>query len=277
MGVKFFGQFLIDSGEVDASHLREALSLMDAENCAIGQIAVSQGFMQSCEVARVHAEQRSRDANFGDLAVEMGLLENQQLAEVLQRQRIKRIPIGHALVHLGHLATDRLGLLLDAYKADQAQFDVSTVDLPDGLVGHTVARHVLELLPRFMLRVARMQVKLGEIHAFERRPDFSEIAVSVTIRGARRLEVALVADVEFAEALAIQASGLLPSDLDPEMVADGVGEFLNVLCGNAVGVLAKEGQRFEIGPPDYDAQPCDGWIVDLAVGRGRAAVALSTT
>jgi CheY-specific phosphatase CheX len=276
MGVKFFGQFLIDSGEVDASHVREALSLMEVENPAVGQIAVAQGFMQMCEVARVHAEQRSRDACFGDLAVEMGFLDSQQLVEVLQRQRIRRVPIGHALVHLGHVASDRLGLLLDAYKADQAQFDVSLIDLPDGLARHGVARHVIDLIPRFMMRIARIQAKVGEVHAFEQAPDFAEVAVSVRIQGAQGLEVTLVSDTEFAETLAVEASGLLPSDLEPEMVADGVGEFLNVLCGNAASGLGKEGHPVEVGPPDYDAELCDGWIIDLAVGRGLAAVVLST-
>lgn len=276
MGVKFFGQFLIDSGEIDASHVREALQLMQAENPAIGQIAVAQGLMQPHDVARVHAEQRTRDMTFGDLAVEMGLLASQELVEILQRQRLRRIPIGQALVHLGHIASDRFGLLLDAYKADQAQFDVSEIAVPDALASHHVTFHVLDLLPRFMMRVAGIQAKVGEIHVFDQVPDFAEVRVSVLIRGARGLEVALVSDVEFAEALAMQASGLSPRDLDLEMVADGVGEFLNVLCGNAASGLAKLGHRVELGPPDYDAELCDGWVVDLAVGIGCAAVVLST-
>jgi hypothetical protein len=74
--VKFFGQFLIDSGEVDASHVREALHFMDVENPQLGQVAIAQGFMQTHDVTRVHAEQRNRDLSFGDLAVEMGLLES---------------------------------------------------------------------------------------------------------------------------------------------------------------------------------------------------------
>ena len=276
MAVKFFGQFLIDSGEVDASHVLEALLLMDEKNSAIGQIAVAHGFMQLPDVMRVHAEQRSRDASFGDLAVDMEVLTSQQLLEVIQIQRSRQIPIGEALVQLGHLASDRLGSLLDAYKADQAQFEVSEIALPDGLANHRVTRYVLELLPRFMLRIARIQAKVGEIHVFEQAPDFADVRVSTVIRGARGLEVALVSDSEFAKALAMHASGLLPSDLDPEMVADGVGEFLNVLCGNAASGLAKEGHRVELGPPDYEADLCDGWVVDLAVGTGRAAVVLST-
>ena len=276
MGVKFFGQFLIEAGEVDAGQVREALQFMEAENPVIGQIAVAKGFMQAGDVKQVRAGQRNRDLSFGDLAVELGLLGSQQLVEILQDQRSRRIPIGHALVHLGHLASDRLGLLLDAYKADQAQFDVSEIPLPDGLACRRVARHVLELLPRFLMRIARIQSKVGEIHVFDQIPEFAEVRVSVSIRGRRGVEVALASDFEFAEALAMQAFGLSASDLDSELVADGVGEFLNVLCGNAASGSAEEGHRVEVGPPDYDADLCDGWIVDLAVATGQAAVVLST-
>lgn len=60
------------------------------------------------------------------------------------------------------------------------------------------------------------------------------------------------------------------------MVADGVGEFLNVLGGNAAGAVAKEGHPVELGSPDYEAELCDGWMIELAVGIGRAALVLST-
>ncbi len=276
MGVKFFGQYLVDIGEIDASHVRDALSLMDRENPPLGQIAEAQGFMSARDVVRVNAEQRTRDLSFGDLAVEMGLLKSDALVSILKHQRSRRLPIGQALVRLGHVDNDRLGLLLDGYKTDQAQYEVQKIALPDGLVSHHVTRYVLELLPRFMMRVARMQVKVGEIRDFERAPEHSEIRVSVPLRGARGLEVAIACDLEFGEALAEAASGLDPSDLDLEIVSDGVGEFLNVLCGNAGSASAKGGHPIELGPPDYAADLCDGWIVELAVGVGHASVVLST-
>ncbi|HEB89852.1 MAG TPA: hypothetical protein ENI85_09805 [Deltaproteobacteria bacterium] len=278
MAVRFFGQYLIERGEVDASHIREALLLMDAENPEVGQLAVERGFMRPRDVSRVNAEQRNRDMPFGDLAVEMGLLASPQLVAILKDQRARRLLIGEALVRLGHVAKDRLGVLLDAYKADQARFDVDANRarvLPDGLASRDVTAHVLDLLPRFMFRVARIHAKVGEIMPFDGAPDFAEVRVSLPIRGARSLEVALASDFPFAEALAKAASGLDPRELDPEMVADGVGEFLNVLCGNAASAGAGAGSRVELGTPDYEAELCDGWRVELAVGVGRAALVLS--
>jgi hypothetical protein len=276
MSVKFFGQFLIDQGEIDASHVRQAIELMETENPTLGQLAVSQGFMIPRQTGEVSAEQRNRDLAFGDLAVEMEFLTGAQLVDLFQRQRSQRLPIGQALVRLGHIQKDRLGMLLDAYKADQAQYSVGHMALPDGLANHRLAGYVLELLPRFLMRVARLQAKVGEIKGFERSPDFAEFQVSIPLSGARGLEVALVSDLEFAEALATAASGLSPRDLDPEMIADGVGEFLNVLVGNAASVMTKEGHSVELGSPDYDAELCDGWVVDLAVAVGRAELVLST-
>jgi len=275
-GVRFFGQFLIDCGEVDASHVREALNLMDRENASIAEIAVKLGFMSDVDVKRVNAEQRNRDMPCGDLAVDMGLLSSEQLVEVLQRQRSRRLPIGQALVSQGCIELDRLGVLLDEFKADQAQFDTSSVSLPDGLANRRVTQYVLDLLPRYMLRVGGIRAKVGEIRAFEDVPEFGEVRVSVPMKGARGVDVAIAADLAFSEALAVASSGLDPRDLDQEMVADGVGEFLNVLCGNAGSLAAREGHRLELGAPDYEAELCDGWTVDLAVGVGRAAMVLST-
>ena len=276
MSVKFFGQFLIDQGEIDASHVRHALELMEAENPTLGELAVSQGFMLRRQTVQVSAQQRSRDLAFGDLAVEMGLLSSAQLVELIRRQRSQRLPIGQALVRLGHLEKDRLGTLLDAYKTDQAQYSVGEMLLPDALANHRLARYVLDLLPRFLMRVARMPAKVGDIRTFDGAPGFADVRVSIPLSGVRGLEVALVSDSEFAEALATAASGLSPRDLDPEMVADGVGEFLNVLVGNAASVMTREGHSVELGSPDYDAELCDGWGVDLAVSTGQAELVLST-
>jgi len=275
MGLKFFGQFLIDHGEVDASDVREALALMDKENSTIGELAVRQGYMQPHDSIRVNAEQRSRDLPFGDLAVDMGILAPQQLVDLLHRQRNERLPIGEALVALGRLPGDRLAVMLDAFKADQAQYEVGEGPLPAGLTGQRVSRYLIELLPRFLLRVARIQAKVGGVRPFEGTPEFAEVRVSVPIRGARGLEVALSSDREFAEALAQATSGLAPADLDFEMVADGVGEFLNVLAGNAASAISREGHRADLGPPDYEAEPCHGWSVDVAVGVGRTSMVLS--
>ena len=275
MAVQLFGRFLTDRGEVDEFHVREALTLMVGENAALGEHAIARAIMQEHDVARVISEQRTRDASFGDLAVEMGLLGSEQLVELLQHQYRQHLQFGEALVQLGYLEPDRLGVLLDAFKAAQAQYEISRIDLPAGLAKHRATRHVLELFPRYTMRVARMHARVGAPRAFDEEPDFVEVQVSIPLRGLCSLEVSLAADIEFAQPLAIATSGLERTSLEPEMVRDGVGEFLNVVLGNVVTHLAQDGYYLELGMPDYEASLCDGWIVDLAVDRGHAALLLS--
>ena len=61
MGVKFFGQFLIEQGEVDSSQLREALDLLARTNRSVGQIAVAEGMLTQADAERVHTSQRNVD------------------------------------------------------------------------------------------------------------------------------------------------------------------------------------------------------------------------
>lgn len=274
MSVKFFGQFLIEQGEVDAGHVREALDLLGQTNRSLGEIAVEADMMSEADVAAVNHAQRGNDRPFGDLAVELGLLEPEELVDALRMQRERRLMIGEALVHLGHLKTERLGPMLDAFKADQAQYDIGAMgQLPDPLVNNRVAPYVLDLLPKFCMRVARLNVKVGDAQVLGEAPSLTH-RVSLPIHAHRGLDVTLLGDATFVSALASGTSGIAVEKLDRELMLDGVGEFLNVLAGNAISALERTGVQAELGTPDYDAELADGWLFDLATSQGRAALVL---
>jgi len=274
MSVKFFGQFLIEQGEVDAGNVREALDLLGQTNRSLGEIAVEEGMMVEADVARVNHSQRGNDRPFGDLAVELGVLTSEQLVDCLRMQRERRLLIGEALVHLGHLGTERLGPMLDAFKADQAQYEVGALgQLPDPLANNRVAPYVLDLLPKFCMRVARMNVKVGDAQVLAEAPLWPH-RVSLPIHAHRGLDVTLVGDHDFMTCLASGTSGIPTAKLDRELMLDGVGEFLNVLAGNAISALERTGVQAELGTPDHDAELADGWLFDLATSTGRAALVL---
>lgn len=275
MGVKFFGQFLIEHGEVDAGHVREALDLLDRTNRSLGEIAVDEGLLTPDAAARVNRAQRTSDKPFGDLAIEMGLLDHSGLVSCLRLQRESRLMIGEALVRLGHLHEDRLGGLLDAYKSDQAEYAVGVQQqLPDPLANNRIAPYVLDLMPKFARRIADITVKVGAPQVLAESPPFP-FRISLPVHGHRGLEITLVGDRSFCERIASATSGLDVGRLDEELVADGVGEFLNVICGNAMSALDRDGVETRLGVPDYDAELTDGWIFDLATSRGRAALVLA--
>jgi hypothetical protein len=275
VSVKFFGQFLIEKQEVSASQVREALDLLEKTNRNLGEIAVAEGILSEQQAQQLNQRQRSTDMPFGDLAVMLGLMSREQLVACLRQQRETRLLIGEALVQLGHVAEARLDGLLARFDEDQAPYRIDPLtQLPDALVNNRVAPYLIALLPRFCMRVARITVKVGPARVLDEAPPLP-VRVALPVHAHRGLEVTLVGDRAFARRLAAATAGLSEPMLDEELVLDGVGEFLNVLVGNAVSALEREGVVATLGVPDYDAELSDGWLFHLATSVGRAALVLA--
>jgi CheY-specific phosphatase CheX len=273
MGVKFFGQYLIERGEVEAEQVRAALNLMDAENRSIGELAVEGRLITKADADKVNAEQRHRDMPFGELAAEMGLLNEEQIDNLVQLQWRTRLRIGQALVRLKHLGKVRLEELLISYEEEQAPHRIENLALPEGLECNALAPFVLDLFTNLMMRVARIATRVGSGEPIAEPPDFPvQIAVSVT--GESGLLICLVGDEEFSRQVAAKASGLDPDSLDAEMLLDGVGEFLNVLGGNAMALAEQNGISMELEPPQTEVDFESGFLFELAVNIGNAALFL---
>jgi len=100
---KFFGQFLIDEGVIEAGQLRQANDHLYFLNRVLGELAIKKNYMSREDVERVKRAQLACDALFGELAQELGLLTPAQLAELLTSQSARQARVGEALVELGHL------------------------------------------------------------------------------------------------------------------------------------------------------------------------------
>ncbi len=273
MGVKFFGQYLIERGEVDADQVRAALDLMDAENRTIGELAVEGKLISKADADKVNAEQRHRDMPFGELAGEMGLLTEEQIDNLVQLQWRTRMRIGEALVRSGHLGKVRLEELLISYEEEQAPYRIENLALPAGIDGNALAPFVLDLFPNLLMRVARISTRVGSGEPIAEPPDLP-VQVAVSVSGESGLVICLVGDEEFSRHLAAKVSGLDPEGLDMEMLLDGVGEFLNVLAGNAMANAEQNGIAMELGPPQTEIDFKSGFLFELAVNIGNAALFL---
>ena len=278
MGIKFFGQFLIENGVVDSDQIRAALKLMEEENRSLGTLAEAGGILTAEEAAKVNAQQRTCDVPFGELAVEMGLLSEEQVEYLLGFQEQTRLRIGQALVRQGALANDRLLELLVQFENEQALFRIGNVDLPEGLESNLLAATVLDLLPKLLVRVASIGVRVGKGQAAADAPDLP-VRTAVAVTGDVGLLICLLGNEEFSLQLAGATAGLDESRLEAArqnvaLLADGVGEFLNVLAGNAMGVLERKQITTELAPPQCDPELDSGYLFDLAVSVGKAALYL---
>lgn len=273
VGSRFFGQFLIELGEIDAGGLCDALVLMKRENRNLGDLAREQGLLGAADARRVHAEQRRCDRPWGELAVELGVLTRPQLDRLLKRQAATRLRIGEALVRLGHLSPVRLGVLLDAFKAEQAPYAASG-PLAGALTGSRLANRVLDLLPRFCLRVADLHVKIDPGRPLTHLPPLRHWVRTAT-RGPSGLQIALGAQRELAAPLAAAMLDREPKTLDERKIVEGLGAFLAALAGNAACELEKQGMSSQLEPCVASQPPSEGSHFPLAAPDAGGALVLS--
>ena len=278
MGIKFFGQFLIEQGVVDSDQIRAALKLMDKENRSLGELAEAGGILTAEEAAKVNAQQRYCDLPFGELAVDMGLLSEEQVEYLVGFQDQTRLRIGQALVRLDFLPNERLHQLLVQHECEQDLIRIENAALPDGLESNLLAPVVLELLPKLLVRIARIGVRIGKGQAAVEIPDYP-VRIGATVTGDVGLLICLLGDEEFSLQLAGATANFDGPRLEAArqnrvLLTDGVGEFLNVLAGNAMGILERKNIITELEPPHCDPELDSGYLFELAVSVGKAALFL---
>ncbi len=275
MGVKFFGQFLIEEGEIDAAQLRDALDLTDSKNIGLGQFAVEKAAIKQTDLHRIQLEQRQKDVSFENLVVQLGLLSSDEVEALVQEHQACRLKIGDALVQKGYLAADRLGELLERFKVDQERYLAGEVDLPKDISAQSLAAHMVDLLPKFTDRLAEIQVKVGESELANGQ-DMPEHSAAVTIRMDGGLMVRLAGDEDFAKRLTAGMLGAPMEEINPFLLDDGLGEFLNVLAGNAVAILEQQGKAAEFDPPHLGGQAVasEGYVFPLVATHGKATLIL---
>lgn len=261
MIVKFFGQFLLEQGEIDEMQLHAALDLMEQENPTIGELAVEAGFATSAECRRVHGEQRRKDLPWGELAVQMGALNSVELDELLEAQRQARLPLAGALVGLGVLPADRVRALHDQFKSEQGEIPPHP-ELPPALAGNRVAEVTASLFKRLLLRVGGIDSQVGEGCSLAELPQ-GVLVAAVSVVGTHGLRITLLLDSRFGEKLAAGLLGLELEELASELALEAVGEFLNVLAGNVVSILSDEAFELRLEPPCYGVLPTEGFAFEL--------------
>ncbi len=249
MAVKFFGQFLVEKGVVGREKLLEAIELQDKTNVKFGEMALSMGLITETDVERVHNAQRGEDLRFGDMAVKLGILSPNQMQQVLTRQKNSHLYIGEALVKVGALAEEAILTYLAEFKADQAPYMASKVEIPKGLPQAEVWEMAADLTYKMLTRVAELSYRPGPAQIVQ-KVDAKHLAVAMDFSGTvnGRYLLSVSKGTQHAIARAILKEGDVSGE-PKEVLDDTVMEFINIVCGNIAAKGAQLGQTLEIAPP----------------------------
>ena len=109
------GEHLVATGRVSAEVFAEAVAWQRRQRPAVGELAVSLGYLRAAEVAALVERRRHEGATavpLGTYAVERGLLSPVELMALLARQRQAQRPIGEFFVERGLLERAELAAIV---------------------------------------------------------------------------------------------------------------------------------------------------------------------
>jgi hypothetical protein len=267
VSVKFFGQFLIQSGAINADQLRQALDLMERTNPPLGKLAVRAGYLSEEAADSFSEEEAATGQPFAELVSDLGALTSRQLDDLLKEQAGLRLGLGDALLALGFLAPAALATHRQAFELDQAPYRTGPMALPAGLSSHRPSHIVIDFLPKLAASMAGVAMKVALLEEALTPMTFPYRA-SVMARGSYPFRVELSADRALAISLArgfMRDPRLEPSE--PELT-ESVAELLNVVTGNAIAMLELDGIHLSLFPPEFGAARCSGAAFELVTPDG---------
>ncbi len=280
MGIKFFGQYLVDKKIITRDDLRKAVQLQQKVNILFGATARAMGLMTDKDIERVHAAQRQKDLNFGDMCVHLGILNDYQMKQVAERQKKNHLHLGDALIRTNAIKAEVLPVLLDEFEADQAPYYVDTKPAPAGIPNE-------ELWELFADRTYKMFTRVADLPS---KPDQRSVVTGIEPNDTI-VSMRMTGDVPCTYLLSVSANvrdriakAILQEDdiaSEPrEVLVDAVKEFTNIVCGSIAAGVQQKGKNIEFGAPEVlevkakyaPSTGAKGLLYPLHVAEGRVEV-----
>ena len=256
MKPRFFGQYLLANGLINAPQLLAAVEYQERNNPRLGEIAVGMGLATQFEVDRIQALQATHDLRFGDAAQQLGLLDAAEVARVVAAQHDRHVLLGQALAALGFLTPTDVEAAAAEFLTGEARLEPESATIPEDLPLRRVAFELFHLAHKVLLRVCELPSKTEPMRIVTDVVPLSDRNVLVALRGALDPEMPSATDTgvllcvpqQIAVDLATRFSGeVAPAET---AVNDVVCELAGILCNNLRSVLAEQGARVEIGEPE---------------------------
>ncbi len=268
MGIKFFGQWLLERGVISSDQLLRAVEMQKEKNLRFGDYARVNGYLKDKDVQRLQEEQMHADMRIGELAVNLGMLTKEQVDEILTMQENDHILLGEALMRSGFISWIVLQKELDAFLGDQKEYSPGVVVVPKEARDADLVRAIVDLTQKILGRVANLESKVKPGLVLLGEPEHNFAMVYLSLSGAVEYDYILSAPREAAVAV---ASGLMDTEASgetDEMLIDSMMELANTACGSVTARLAKQGKKVSCSPPSM-VEPQGG---NYNVVRGRQAL-----
>ncbi|MEE2962432.1 MAG: chemotaxis protein CheX [Myxococcota bacterium] len=242
---QIFGRYLVEQKVVDLKMLMKAVRAANSQGVRLGDLAVEKNFLSREKAEYINSQQALTKKPFGTLALGEKLLTEAQIVELVGLQKERRGGVGEALIKLGFVTQEAMAKYFAHFKDTQ---EPTLVGL-DSTAGKRVVRMILEIFPELSKSLAGIIVEVEPEQMILPRHQY-EYTAAITMRGDATCTVTLSVNRDFAKVIMWGLFGLDYVEMT-EMYPDGVGEFLNMLLGNAGRAMDKESIHVQGDAPDF--------------------------
>lgn len=253
------GRYLVQKGKISDEKLSEILNNMKKARVKLGVIAVSEGIMTISQTEEINRLQAVMDKRFGDLAIENNYLTLKQLDTLVQKQGSQAMIFLQTLLDRGIFTMEEADCFFEEF---QEYYGLSSDQIEDIKVGN-----LEKIIPLFMPNISHELQQLAGIavRTIMRCTD-SDIAIekaeicheingkngsfqSIQKEDGTSITIGLIEDAGgFLNAASLFAGEEFEEvNLD---ALDSCGELLNCINGIYATMKSKNGEEFELLPPE---------------------------
>jgi CheY-specific phosphatase CheX len=253
---KFFGQFLLERDVVSRDELMQALKYQRDSTKKLGEIAVARGYLTQKDVDYIHKKQQTVDRKFGELAITEGLLTEDQVKELMNIQVNNHILLGKALLDLGIVNEEKLREELRAYREEEYMQVLMEIDVPERVevegIRHGKLFYILgDVTVKMLLRIADIYCKTSDVKVEIGYTVNPYYCIVIPTHGDIQAKFLFKLSRQLAHRIASRMLMRDTGDIEESLMADAVGEFLNIVCGNVYSrALREEGKDFRFSVPE---------------------------
>ncbi len=251
MALRFFGQYLLETGAVEREQLLDAIEYQASITQPICALAIERGLLNKLQAAAIDEAYELSDGNLAGTALRVGLLTNQQVKELEAVNPEKWVCLGESLVTRGHVTLSRLCDLIDKYRREIPLDDGFLLNALVGVREAEIVGPIIQITVDMFLHYTKQIVQVLSVDV-ETTPaveeDTVEYIFAQRIVGDKNFDYHMSLTEVLTRSIASHMMGTEVSEVNA-MVLDAVSEFVNVVIGNVCTRLSVENLSVRAEPP----------------------------
>ncbi len=249
MGMRFFGQYLLEKHKITKEQLLNAITYQKNINIPLEQLLIQDGQLNGKDIMRIKAIQKhDLDKDLPSIILAENLMPKEKLDSILAEQKKTRIYIGEALVKTGALNMQELEQELKSYKEEESKEEWEITKGLEKVKNQIIIKSFIDYTIKIFQKVAGEMVKVRACVPAAKNFTLKDYTFEQKAKG--NIDISFI--LNLSEAVTLRtASVMYGKEIIQinEAVIDAVKEFLNIIDGNSCSKLSSVGLNFTTLPP----------------------------